>query len=467
MNEIVLTVAELLELVIALTRNRIPDLDMSPFKDNYKRAAVLAGAVADTHATIRSGNAAFSPFTAALNELTIWGDLKNVTRRTATAASAEGAGLVLGAAGGGGSWTTSDLLVNPTTSIQYAPTAGGSVGAAPATASLGLIAQSTGTQGILAPGDVLQWVSTPTGLEDEVEVQLAVGDGVTTGLDLEAVDSFRNRVVAAWQSNKRGGSPADYLQWLLDSNAEFATGYVWKGRNGRGTVDLAALKAGDGSARLPSAGERTALESYIEARNPHPEQFRVLEVLGEATPDIEVALEPEPGEAFARDWNDSAGFTVSAYTPATRTLQLSAARPASLAVGSRLVVTATPGRPLVVESLSSTDSVIVVEDFGYTISASENVYAGGGLTLPTWQAIVDFVNALGPRRGTFAQTFRSQDWFSTLDLSRLFGVVQNVDGVLDHDQNSPASSPSPTEKAFPDDAQVNVFVPGNITVRYR
>ena len=459
----VLTFAELLELVLAYARNRMPDRAFNTFSDNYKRLQVLAGALADTHFTIRVGNKAFSPFDAEGEFLDVWGSLRNVTRRGATQASAEDAGLVRGTAGGGGSWVTTDLLIDPVTQLQYAPTVGGTVGAG-ATDAVGLIAVVAGSAGIAAPPNALQWVSTPAGLENEVRLLKALND-TGTGLDAEEDDEYRDRVIAAWQQVNKGGSPPDYLDWILASNSAIATGYVWKGRNGRGTVDIAALKAGDGAARLLNTSERADLQAYVEARNPHPEQLRTLEVFGEATSAIQVALEPEPGVAFARDWDDSAGFTVAAYTPATRLLQLSANRPASLQIGSRIVIDDTPGGVLEVQSLSALDSVVLVNDFGYTITVSEEVYAGGGLTEPVWQAIKDFLNALGPRRGNRASAI-GVDWFSTADLGRLFEVVQTTAGVLDHTQELPVADVEPTELAFPDDAGVNQLIPDVIVVRY-
>ncbi len=462
MDDIVLSFAELLELLVALGRNRMPDRTWNEFSDNYKRLQVLAGALADTHFTIRVGNKSFSPFDAELEELTVWGSLRNVTRREATAASAANAGVVRGTTGG--SFTTSDLLVNPVTGIQYAPTAGGSVGAG-ATVAMGVIAQSTGSDGLLQVDDVLQWVSTPAGLEDEVRIQVDF-DGDTTGFDLEGEDSFRNRVIAAWQQVNKGGAPADFVAWILESNSEIATGYVWKWRNGRGTVDVAGLKAGDGSARLLTAPERTALQTALDALTPAPEQVRVLEVMAETAAKVQLAIVPEPDFEFSRDWDDSAGLTVSAYTPATRVLQLSATRPVSIQIGSRIVIDGTTGEPFEVESLGpGADELVLVTDRGETITPAEEVYAGGGLTQSVWQAVKDFINALGPRRGDRAAA-TGTTWVSTADLGRLFEVVQTTTGVLDHTQELPAADIEPTELSFPDDTGVNVLVPGNIIVRY-
>ena len=260
-----------------------------------------------------------------------------------------------------------------------------------------------------------------------------------------------------------GGNANDYEQWILESSASIATGYVWPNRNGNGSVDIAGLKAGRGSTRLLSAGERTALQAYVDAVRPvSTGTQRVLEVTAEEQ-DCEVTLVPESSAEFAQDWSASAPPVVDSWVSGTRTLTFAADRPPSMSAGDRLTVEGTSGVELVIESLSGTDAVVLVDAKGQTPTAASEVYSGGPLVTPVRDAILALFDSLGPRGNEFG----TGKWVSTLYHSHLFETVQTSDGVLDSTIITPASDAEPTQTSYPvDDSTINVLVPGNVLVRY-
>lgn len=451
---------ELVAITRAVSMNRLSEYDHSRLSGQSKRINATAGVAAALLANQRSISIASDPFNAQGADAIRWGKLRNVTRKPATVASGTNAGKITGTASS--TWATSDLLEDTATNKQYAPASGGTV-AADGSAVVSIVAIEAGSGSVLEAGATLTWVSTPAGLDDTVSLVAALDDD-GSGLDEEDIETFRLRYLAAWAQQPAGGTPADYKAWALESSSDIVDAFVWRGRNGQGTIDVAALKSGSGATRLLDAGERTALLSYLTdgSRSPTPDQVRVLEVTTEDV-NLQILISPESAVAGnAKDWDDSTPPTVSSYNSGTKTLTFAAARPASMAAGHRLVVDGTPGKPLTIASLSSTDAVVLDDDLGYTLTSTEEVYAGGALTEPSRALAQAFVDALGPRRGLYAAIL----WTSTLFTGRLDEAVQVSDGVLDTTVELPASDTEPTEKAYPDDSAVNLLVPNQIIVRY-
>lgn len=449
----VLSLDELTDLVVASFANLLPDKNVARNSDNWKRLRVLAGAITDLHAHIDSVRRDASPLTAKGAALDAWGYLFDVTRKGATPASADSAGLVRGTAGS--SWATTDTLVHKS-GLTFKPTASGTL--VTGEALVGVIGISTGPETRLAAGEVLTWETTPAGLEDEVELQAELASGG----DAEEDDgAYRVRILDRIGLPAKGGAASDWKAWIEESADYIRTGYVYPNRNGLGSVDVAALKAGTGSARLLDAGERTALLAVLDSKRPVAAAARVLEVLTQ-TQNVEVKLTPEIDPQWGRDWDDATPLVVSSWTAATRTLVFTTARPASMAVGHRVVVAGTSGVELVIESLSGADGVVLVDAKGQTPAATENVYSGGPLVAPVRDAIIALINELGPRVGPYGHG----DWEGSLRMSRLFETVQTQDGVLDSEFVTPTATVEPTAETFHDDPQVRLLIPGNILARY-
>lgn len=450
----VLNVDDLTDALVAFFANLLPTKNVSRNSDNWKRLRAQAGGIADLHAHIDAVDRDALPDTAKGVALDRWGAILKLPRKGASPASADNAGLIRGT--NGSTWTTSDTLTHKS-GKTFRPTAGGTVGAG-LSALTGVVSISTGASARLAAGEVLTWSSAPSGLEAEVELQAALDSG---GDDAELDGPYRVRVLARMAQPAAGGNVTDWQNWALESSDTIATAYVYPNRSGVGSVDVAALKAGSGAARLLDGTERAALLVALDGLRPVTATARVIEVTTE-TLNVEVTITPESAARFVRDWDDAVAPAVLAWAPSTRLLQFAAARPATMAVGDRIVVAGTSGEELVIETLSSTDSVVLVDAKGQTPVAAALVYSGGPVIGPARDALVALIDALGPRTGSFGAGY----WEGTFRLSKAFEAVQTAEGVLDSTWIAPVANVEPTAEAYPDDTTVALLVPGSILVRY-
>lgn len=450
------TQADYLRLLTAASRNRLPDIDHSEGSDEYLRLAAKSGLMAGLEAFLADVRRNSNPLTAEGTYADGWAILAGTARKGATKASGESVALVRGSTGS--SWLTTDVLVHPATGRQYVPTASYTLVSGDAGSKLiGVEAVVAGSAGRLSKDDVLVWESAPAGLEDEVELQASL----TGGDDKEKDGALRARYIPLFAEGTAGGKLSDYQKWILESLDDVAFAYVWPHRNGTGSVDIAGLKAGQGSARVLSSSESSAVAAYVNARRPVATgDLRHLDVQT-VTQDVRAQILPEDDPQWAKDWEDSDGFTVSSYVAGTRTLTLSADRPASMTVGGRIVIDGTSGRPFEIESLSGTAAVVLVEDFGETISSTEEVWAGGPLTEPVRDAILEHMNGLGPRYGAYGQGA----WTSSLTLIGLYRAI-GQEGVANSTLDEPVADVEPAAFEYPNDDKVNLIVPGSVIVRY-
>jgi uncharacterized phage protein gp47/JayE len=449
-----LTLDELTELLTAFGKNMLPEDDFSRGSDNWKRGRMVAGAGADINAATRSYYLNLLADNAEGEALDKIGNLYGLPRLGASQASGALAGLVSGTVSS--TWATTDALVH-TSGLRYFPTASGTIGAS-GQELVGIIAELGGIAGNLGAGEIITWETPPAGIEAEMELQV----DIEGGLDKEKDGPYRTRIINRIGQPAMGGNANDYEQWIKESSASIVSGYIWPNRNGKGSVDIAGLKAGSGSTRLLSVSERAALLAYVEALRPVHSTSRVLEVLEEQQA-FEVLLTPESAEKYARDWTDTAPPIVLTWAASTRLLTFDAARPDSMAAGDRIVVEGTSGVELTIESLSGTDAVVIVKDRGQTPLALAEVYSGGPLVTPVRDAIVALVDSLGPR----VDEYGAARWVSTVYHSHLFESIQTTEGVLNTQIVTPAADVTPTATAYPvDDSQINLITSGNVLVRY-
>lgn len=452
------TVDDIHELGIAVYSSLLPDKNVGRNSDNWARIRATAGLIADLHAHLDANERDRWADTAGEATIERIGKTYGVIRKGATPASGENAGKVKGT--NGSSWTTNDVLLH-TSGLRFRASVGGTLGA-PGEALVGIVAIDTGPATRLTKGEVLTWEVTPSGLENEVELQVDLSTG---GEDKEEIGAYRTRILNRLAQPAQGGNANDWEQWVVESADYVASGYVWPNRNGRGSVDVAGLRAGSGSVRLLDASERTALLAYVNSKRPVTAQARVLEVITQAQ-NVEVIFEPKRiGGAvptqFARDWSPEVQMTVSAWNAGTRQLTFGQARPASMAVGHRLVIFATSGVVLEIESLVSTNAVILKDALGQTPASPNNVYPAGPLTDTARNAILALFDSLGPRLGSYGQG----TWESTLLVTDLEDASK-PEGVRDATLVTPTVNVEPTAETLANDPQVRLLIPGNVLARY-
>ncbi len=450
---------EMHELLLAQHANLLPDFDLSQAQDDWKRLRATAGAVTDLHAHIDQAARDAMPDTAEGAAIDRHGGIWDTGRKGASVAKGLAAGRIRGTAGS--AWLTTDELVH-TNGKRYHPLAAGTI---PAAGFFDADVESidTGATAKLQKGEILRWSTTPAGLEDEVELVADLDQG---GEDGEQDGPYQERVLDRIGQPAMGGNVVDYERWAIEATSPAGVeigvdqAYVYPNRNGLNSVDVAALLPGSGTTRKLSAQQLADLLTYIDARRPSSMALRVLTTT-EQTQAVELVVTPINDPQWNKDWDDSTPLVVSTWTPATRALKFTTARPASMRAGHRLVVRGHSGKELVIESLSGTDTVII-QTVHYTPIAAEQVYSGGPLVEPLRAAIQALFDELGPYKGSYG----ADRWDDTLRLSSLSKVALGQEGVREASTVTPATSKAPDATEYPSDTAVKFLIAGEILVRY-
>lgn len=453
------TLDDMHQLLIALLGRLLPGVSTTRTSTATLWQRTAAAAATDVHAHVDSALADLLPDTAQGAALDRWGAIVGRPRKGATPARKADALRLVNTTGAGVGYTAGAALYH-VSGLRFEIAETGTV-PADGTKDVDLVAIDTGAATRLAAGEVLTFETPIAGLEEQAVLVLDVDED---GVDQESDGDYRARLLARFADPPLGGADADYEHWALSSAASIASAYVLANRSALGTVDVVALHTGTGTARFLSSGERTALLAYLTARRPSGATVRVLETLAQSV-SVEVLVASTGEEAYTWDWDDTTAPVVSAWNGTTRTLTFSTDRPTSLEAGDRLVIKKADGtgagEVLTVESLSSTNAVVLQAAPTVAPVALDTVYAAGPLTVAVRDAILAHVDALGPANtdGIYGT------WPGSLLRSALYGVCR-VPGVRDLDVVTPASaSVDPTDPPVPGDHQIYVLVPGRVIVR--
>ncbi len=451
------TFEELRDLLIASFGGRIPTGNDNKRGDIYKRLSVVALGILDNHFHIQQVGLDVMPDTAEGDQLRRHMTIYGLTPKGASGASGDSAYRVFGDVAA--VVPVNEALTHLPSGLQFETRSGGVI---PAGGFLDVdIAAdpSVGELTNLEVGQELTFDATPLDLEAAGRIVIELTNGQDDELDDDARDRLLNRI----GQPAAGGNRNDWEQFALEAAAFVDTAFVYPNRNGLGAVDVSALKAGTGAARLLDAGERATVLAHIDTVRPVSAVARVLEVLEEET-DVEILVEPESDPAFAFDWADAVPPTVLLWTPATRLLQFNAARPIDMAVGHRLVIdtAGSSGAPQVIEALSGADSVILRDDLATAPVLNDPVYAGGPLTATVRDNIIALFDELGTAN---PDSVKYGPWEGNLRISTLFERVQTTDGVLDSQILDPVANVEAADLAFPDNETIGLLTPGKILVR--
>lgn len=126
-------------------------------------------------------------------------------------------------------------------------------------ASVGVTCTTTGTSGNLAANTSLSLVQTVAGVSAVVVDQ----DGLAGGSDMEAVESWRSRILERIRYPYGGGTAEDYRQWARNAGAQYVN--VVPGYTGVGTVGIVVALTG---AAAPTTAEIARVQSYIDSQKP-------------------------------------------------------------------------------------------------------------------------------------------------------------------------------------------------------
>jgi len=453
------TLSETRDFMIALAKALLPTRDATRRSFLYKFITSVAAGVTDLHAHINEDQKDLLPDTASGVALDRWGAIVGVTRKGSTPARKSAALRITGTLAS--TVAIGDELTHEPSGLSFQVNEAEAIPAA-LTVNVDIVAIDTGSTTRLEAGEVLTFVSAPTGINPDAVLVLDMDEG---GDDVESDGAYRKRILDRMSTPPLGGSQADYVTWAT-AITDIDSAYAYPGRAGLGSVDVAALHAGSGSARLLTGGEITDLLASLEEVAPANVELRVLTV--EAVDvDTEVTVWPNGEAAYEFDWDDETALVVSTWTGATRTLVFTTARPDSMRAGDRIIIDpATPyegaGEQHIIESLSSTDAVVLEESPATAPVATDVVYSGGPLVDEIRDAVLEHIDELGTSN-TDVNAYGP--WEANVRPENLSRLTQETVGVRRSTVVLPAATVEPADNAYPDDGTVFLAVPRMTIIR--
>ena len=501
------------DFIVALGKALFPTLDFGSRRSYHgRRTTYLAGAVTQLHAHVDSVARDAHPLTAGDGKpIDDWGAATGVDRKTATPARKASAARVRGSATS--TAASGSLLKHEASGFLFELASGvtipGILGDPDSFIDADIVASeangSVGSGTRLDAGQSLNFQSAPAGIQTAVVLQLPLDED---GFDAEQFGSYRARVLATFAQAPSGGNQADFVKWALASLNTVAASFAYPNRAGRGTIDVVGFYSGTGTARTLSSDDRDIVKAYIESQAPFQTSgvgsgLRVLTTIADPQA-IELTLVSNGQAAFARDWDDSGAPLVASWVGADRKLQFSIALPASLRAGHRLVlgpfVSAQDGTEYRIESIFSSDTVILEKTPPVAPIATDKIYSGGPLVTPVRDAIVAHLNgeivyagrgltpvpasvaassglsivgldilAEGVGSATPAGLYSSPNgpsWSGAIIRAVLFKIATYAAGVRNATVVLPVADYEAVDDAFPIDNQIHYVTPGSVVVRY-
>ncbi len=430
-----------------------PTKNVSRGSDTYRLGRVVSGVAWSILARLLYFLKQMLPDTAEREFLLRWGNVFSFPPREAQGSSGL---LALRVTGTVGNAITNGALLTHSDGTTYQNATVGAVVGGSGYVDIDINAVSTGLATNKVIGEVLTFSSPDSGIDADGTLVVAL----TNGLNVESWDEYRVRLLAHIGDPPEGGAIHDYEEWLK-SQVGVKTAYVWAHRRGAGTIDLAVLGYGTGSARIIT--DTSDIDTYIESVRPGG--VRDVAILTPTVQAQDVTVEITIDETLYKwDWDDAGvGYAISAHDSALQTITVTTA-PAAVVAGVRITVL---GEEAMVTNRTGNVLTLAFEDdydgnavswFTFTVS-TQDIRASGDLVKPVRNAIIGLFNTLGPARSDYSET----SWISDLRKSKLFAAITDVPGVDDADLVTPSSTVTPTDD-YGDDLQIPFLVPGNIMV---
>lgn len=502
-------------LIVALGRALFPGLNFGSLQSYHgKWATFLAGAVTQINSHVDTAQRDLHPLTAGDGKpINDWGSAFGVPRKAATPARKSAAGRVRGEAA---------ATVAPGAQLQHAQSglifqiANSTTVTIPGVAGVDpdgfvdadIVGVDVGSSTRLKAGESLTFLVDPPGIEREVVLQKDLDED---GFDSQQFGSYRASVLSTMSTTPSGGNQADFVRWAKEALASVSTAFGYPNRNGRGTIDVVAFYAATGTSRSLSTQDRDTVAAYIKTKAPFQISgtgggLRILPTIADPQT-VEILITTTGVAAFAFDWIGSG--VVLTYNATTRALQFSAALPASLRAGHRLILkgtgggsglTAQDGREYRVESISAADTVILEKAPPVDPATPDLIYPGGPLVAPIRDAIVAHLNgeivyagrgqvpvpeskaapvvASGPSiigldvladgigsanpGGIYNDTL---SWSGDIVRAVLFKIASYKSGVQNVQISTPAADYAALDDPFPANNQIHYVTPAVVVVR--
>jgi len=101
-----------------------------------------------------------------------------------------------------------------------------------------------------------------------VETEVAADSAAVEGEELEPIDDYRARVIQRMQNPPSGGTPPDYIAFVL-SVPGITRAWVLPGARGEGTVDTTGVEDGNAPASIiPSPAKVAEIQTTVDAEKP-------------------------------------------------------------------------------------------------------------------------------------------------------------------------------------------------------
>lgn len=297
------------------------------------------------------------------------------------------------------------------------------------------VALTPGAAGNLAVGTKLRWQTPPGGLSPLVTLTTALVDGYEEESDLELL----TRIILRLQNPPRGGTAHDWREWAETATdtagrlVGISRAYVFKVRNGAGSVDVVITQAGDGTGRDPGATKQGLVAAALEARRIATDSYRVIRP--SFAPAFRLLLKVVPTVAYGYDWDDL-GVPMTIISATGLQLVVSGALPPAnlkaaidLNLSPRIQVAGFSSGPLPQQRrayayhantpTAGQCTLDLTEAFDVPPAAGEVVYAGGGCVDAVAAAVLGYINTdVGPsRQSGYADPLDS--WEDVVTVSRV------------------------------------------------
>jgi uncharacterized phage protein gp47/JayE len=250
----------------------------------YVLSRVVAGAAHLLHGHLEFITLQIFPDTAEAEYMARHGALFGITRTAATYASGNvvftGTNAVVIPAG--------TLVRRADDGAEYETDADGTITGG--TVTIAVTASEAGEEANADEAATLNLVTPIAGVTSAATV---ASGGLDGGNDEESDEDLRARVLERMADQPHGGKETDYVAWAKEV-AGVTRAWVFPMELGEGTVTVRFVRDddGDGAAIIPSAGEVTTVQEYIDELRPVTAAVTVVAPTAVAL-DLEIALTPD------------------------------------------------------------------------------------------------------------------------------------------------------------------------------
>ncbi len=214
-----------------------------------------------------------------------WCAIYKIPRQAATNAT-----RTVGLVGTIGFIVQSGTTLRTANEIEFVTTEGVTIGGG-GTASVPVEAVVAGTDANVIVGTKVYFVEPIDGIQSEAVVETELVDGV----DLEDVESWRERLLARYRQPPMGGAEYDYIAWAR-SIAGVTRAWVYPGEMGVNHVTVRFMTDNLTDDGIPEAGKVTEVFNYISLPNVKPVTAILHVEAPEAAPlDFDITLKKADG----------------------------------------------------------------------------------------------------------------------------------------------------------------------------